>query len=226
MPDTAHLYTTAQAGAASGLNPKAVQNAIDKRIVEPVAAPRPAGVRDAGGARRAGPRMLTGEDLVRLRVWSGVGGIPAERRQAIFRAMLANPKARTVHADELLIVDVSAARRQVAENLRILGAAERAIHRDKAILGGEPVFKGTRIPAYGIAAMLDAGTPVAEILAGYPKLDERLLQLAKLWVIAHPRRGRPKSLRQMGLKAKSTRKVALRGDPLPDRTRSRSSDAR
>ncbi len=37
MPDAARLYTPAEAGAVSGLKLKAVHNAIDKRIIEPMA---------------------------------------------------------------------------------------------------------------------------------------------------------------------------------------------
>jgi uncharacterized protein (DUF433 family) len=98
--------------------------------------------------------------------------------------------------------------------VKTLEAAERAIHRDKDILGGEPVFRGTRVPVCDIAAMLDAGASAAEILAGYPSLDQRLLDLARLWAAAHPRRGRPKTLAPLGLTLRRTKRVPLRGDPL------------
>ena len=49
MPDTARLYTPAEAGAVSGLKLKAVHNAIDKHIVEPVAKGR---VATAGNVKR------------------------------------------------------------------------------------------------------------------------------------------------------------------------------
>jgi uncharacterized protein (DUF433 family) len=98
--------------------------------------------------------------------------------------------------------------------VRDLEAAEAVVAKDKATLGGEPVFKGTRIPVYGIAAMLDAGATAEELLSGYPKLNERLLDLARIWAAAHPRRGRPKSLSDLGLKVKSTRRVTRKNDPL------------
>lgn len=41
---------------------------------------------------------------------------------------------------------------------------------DKAVLNGEPVFKGTRIPVRLIAAMLEQGADEDELLEGYPKL--------------------------------------------------------
>jgi uncharacterized protein (DUF433 family) len=212
MDDTARLYTPAEAGAVSGLKLKAVHNAIDKHIVEPVAIARTTRV---GNGKRASPRYLTGEDLVRLRLWRGVGDtLSAERRQRLFVAIAATPTAKTVKADDLLIVDVGEARRQVGRGVHDLKAAEALVTRDKATLGGEPVFQGTRIPVYGIAAMLDAGATVEELLSGYPKLTERMLDLARIWATAHPRRGRPKSLSDLGLTVKSTQTVPRKGDPL------------
>ena len=85
MADGARLYTPAEAGAVSGLKLKAVHNAIDKHIVEPVAKAR---VTPLGKVNRAAPRLLTGEDLVRLRVWRGVGDtLSTERRQRLFLAI-------------------------------------------------------------------------------------------------------------------------------------------
>jgi uncharacterized protein (DUF433 family) len=197
MAGTPRLYTAAEAGAVTGLKLKAVHNAIDKHIVEPVAKAR---VAPTGKANRVAHRLLTAEDLVRLRVWRGVGDtLSVERRQRLFLAIAVEPTARTVKADDLLIVDVAEARKQVDRGVRKLEAAEAVVTRDKSTLGGEPVFKGTRIPVYGIAAMLDAGATTEELLSGYPKLTERMLGLAHMWATAHPRRGRPKSLSDLGL---------------------------
>ena len=210
-------------GAVSGLKLKAVHNAIDKRIVEPVAKEPTVTV---GEVKRAGPRFLTGEDLVRLRVWRGVGDtLSAERRHRLFVAIAARPTAKTVKADELLIVDVGEARKQVDRGVRDLEAAEAIVTKDKATLGGEPVFKGTRIPVYGIVAMLEAGSSAEDLLSGYPKLAERMLELARIWAAAHPRRGRPKSLSDLGLKMKNTKRVPLKSDPLAGRTKTVTSAA-
>jgi uncharacterized protein (DUF433 family) len=211
MLNAGRLYTPAEAGAVSGLKLKAVHNAIDKRIVEPVAKGQSGAVKQ----KRIGARLLTGEDLVRLRVWRGVGDVlSAERRRCLFQAISAAPEARTVKADDLLIVNVGEARKQVERGVRTLEAAEAIVTMDKAILGGEPVFRGTRIPIRGIAAMLEAGAVPADILSGYPKLTPALLDLAGIWVTAHPRRGRPKSLGDLGLKIKSSRRVRRGADPL------------
>lgn len=205
MPSAARIYTPAEAAAVSGVAVKAVHNAIDKRIVD-----------TKPDLRRPGPtrRALTREDLLRLKLWYGVGSVlAADRRQRLFEAITATPHARTVRADDLLIVDVAEARRQLDARIRTLDDAEAAIHQEKGIAGGEPVFKGTRIPVRMIAAMLAQGAAAQEILEGYPALTPRMLELAVIWVAAHPARGRPKKLDGQGLRLKSSQPLMLKGDP-------------
>lgn len=205
MTAAARLYTPTEAAAVSGIGVKAVNNAIDKRIVKP-ASPAP--------GPRSGRRALTAEDVLRVKLWYKVGDIlTQERRERLFDAIRDQPKAKTVKADDLLIIDVAAARKQIAERIRDLEAAEAIVSRNKDVMGGEPVLKGTRIPVRLVASMLADGAPVEEILEGYPKLDERMLRLAKIWVAAHPRRGRPKSLKDRGFKLKSAKRTSLRSDP-------------
>ncbi len=77
-------------------------------------------------------------------------------------------------------------------------------------MGGEPVFKGSRIPVRLIAAMIADGVETDEILDGYPKLDRRLLSLAAIWVAGHPGCGRLNSLKDSGVAVKSSRRVPLK----------------
>jgi len=207
MSATARLYTPAEAAAVSGLALRAVNNVIDKRIVE-VAKPLASG-------KRSVRRYLTGSHLLCLRLEHGLAGrLPVDRRQGLFREVAAQPEAKMLKADDLLFVDIDAARRDVTARMRDLDEAERLIHSDKETLGGEPVFKGTRIPVYSIAAMLEAGAQVDDLLSGYPKLDAHMLALGRLWAAAHPRRGRPKRLADFGFKVTSTSRRAMPGDPL------------
>lgn len=205
MAGAARLYTTTEAAAVSGVGVKAVNNAIDKQIIR--------AARMADGARvRDGRRALTADDLLRLKLWYQVGNILSQdRRHQLFEAIDARPDAKTVKAGELLIVDVDEARRQIATRTRDLEAAEALVVRDKAVLGGEPVFKGTRIPVRAVAAMLADGADADDILDGYPRLTRRQLDLASIWVAAHPQRGRPRTLKAQGLTPKSVTRVSLAG---------------
>lgn len=201
MLDTTRLFTPAEAAAVSGLGLKAVNNAIDKRIV-------------ADNARRGARRYLTPSDLLCLRLeFRLAGSLPVERRQALFREVVAKPRARLFKANDLLLVDIAEARRQVADRMRRLDQAESLIESNRDLLGGEPVIKGTRLPAYGIAALLDAGVGPAELTADHPGLDLRKIDLVRLWVAAHPRRGRPKRLADYGFMLKSSSSRKLPPDP-------------
>ncbi|MFV3329904.1 DUF433 domain-containing protein [Pseudomonas sp. NY15437] len=55
------------------------------------------------------------------------------------------------------------------------------------IMGGVPVFRGTRIPIDMILGSLDAGYSLEEILDDYPQLSAEKIQQARLYRLAHPR---------------------------------------
>lgn len=83
------------------------------------------------------------------------------------------------------------------------------IVRNQAVMGGEAVLKGTRIPVRLIAAMLDDGATDAEVLAGYPTLTARDLALAPIWVAANPSCDHPKTRQDGGLVLKQSRRIPL-----------------
>jgi uncharacterized protein (DUF433 family) len=70
--------------------------------------------------------------------------------------------------------------------------ARKAVVEDAEILGGTPVIRGTRVPVYDVAASLDKGISKERILLAYPSLDERAIDLAKIYADAKPLRGRPR----------------------------------
>ena len=47
-------------------------------------------------------------------------------------------------------------------------AAPSAVHSDPEILGGTPVFVGTRVPFQTLLDYLEAGDPLAEFLEDFP----------------------------------------------------------
>jgi len=52
------------------------------------------------------------------------------------------------------------------------------ITRDPRICGGDPVFRGTRVPLRTVLASLAAGDTVEEILADFPSLRPEDIQAA------------------------------------------------
>lgn len=52
-----------------------------------------------------------------------------------------------------------------------LKSSNKIISRNKDILGGTPVFKGTRVPVKALWDYLKAGDTVEDFLEGYPSVN-------------------------------------------------------
>jgi uncharacterized protein (DUF433 family) len=63
---------------------------------------------------------------------------------------------------------------------------------DPEIFGGEPVFRGTRVPIHLIATLVEQGSTEVEILEAYPRLTSEMIRLAPAYAQAYPLRGRPR----------------------------------
>ena len=205
------LFTPAEAAMLTGLDLKSVQRAIDAHTVRSSHTDKRRG--------RGQERRLDALTLVCLRLERDLSGtLPVEGRRNLFASVYEHPQARTLRATEVLVVDLEAARRQVAANLKDLRRAEALIHTDPHIMGGEAVFRGTRIPVRLVADMQTAGASEDEILSGYPSLDTKLLRLASIWAKAHPRQGRPPNMQDVPGSRLVTRTVIPRGDARTVRT--------
>jgi len=79
---------------------------------------------------------------------------------------------------------------ELDERISKLERARQMVVSDPEIRGGEPVFKGTRIPVHMIAELVEKGAPQSELAADY-RLSAEQLELAVLYAKAYPKRGRP-----------------------------------
>ena len=80
------------------------------------------------------------------------------------------------------------------EEVRI---ARVAVSVDQDIMGGEPVFHGTRVPIDIILGSLDDGTSFSELKDSYPFLTIELVEAAKIYVRISPRSEPQRSLGEM-----------------------------
>ena len=193
---TEKAYTPAEASAIVKLPLKAVQKVIDSRVIRPQKSRRGNQVQ----------RLLSFEQLVYLRLEAeGVRLLPMESRREVARATKSAPglDVVAVAGSSVLFIHVKGARKDVDRELKRLRKAERMVVSDPEIMGGTPVFRGTRIPVDLVAAMNADGATVEEILEGYPALSREQVELASLYVAAFPRRGRPP--RQRWAKQKPSR---------------------
>ena len=113
---------------------------------------------------------------------------------------------------QLVKIDLNPLFAVVWERATDAARASATIASDPEILGGEPVFAGTRVPIDSVLGSLDEGVTVKRLQTSWPFLNESLIDDARLYMKLHPRRGRPRgrSADADGWKLRS-RKVILSG---------------
>ncbi len=172
------LFTPAEAAVLTGLTLKAVNNAIDKKTIAAVAG-------EEGG------RLLDARALVSLALERRLADrVAPELRRQVFDALASSPRNTVSLEGGLVTIDLREPRREVATSLRDLRRARRLVVSDPDIMGGEPVFRGTRVPVHMIAGLVAQGSTATELLAGYPRLTAEMIRLAPVYAAAYPRRGR------------------------------------
>ena len=80
-------------------------------------------------------------------------------------------------------------------SLRDLRRDRRLVVSDLEILGGDPVFRGTRVPVHLIADLAAHGAEPVELLEGYPRLTAEMIRLAPVYAavcrLRRPKRKQP-----------------------------------
>jgi uncharacterized protein (DUF433 family) len=178
------LFTPTEAAALTSLPVKAVNNAIDKKTISTVP------------GRRAGhaTRLLDLRALISLALERRfTDRFSPELRRKVFDALKTAPRNRLALEGGVLTINLREPRRELTASLRRLRRARALVVRDPEILGGTPVFRGTRIPVHLIATLVEQGSTEAELLAAYPRLTTEMVQLASLYAAAYPSRGRPRA---------------------------------
>lgn len=175
-------FTAAQVSWLTGLSVKAVNKAIEDTAV-------PVRVARARGVRR---RYIPYTSLVCLQLHAqGLNRLPLRARRDVFRRVLEEPARKQLRYTDALIIDVNGVKSKMQGKLREMERATHAIHCDPKIMAGTPVFRGTRIPVYLIAEMLEQGAAVEEIVEGDPSLTREQVEDARIYAATHPKRGRP-----------------------------------
>jgi len=174
------LYTPTEAAVLTRLSLKAVHNAIDKKTVKTVAGER------AGRATR----LLDAQALISLAIERRLADrLAPELRRQLADALAEAPRNVVALEGGLLRIDLREPRRELATSLRELRRARRLVVSDPEILGGDPVFRGTRVPVHLIAELVTQGAKPAELIEGYPRLTAEMIRLAPVYAAAYPLRG-------------------------------------
>jgi uncharacterized protein (DUF433 family) len=152
-------------------------------------------------ARRVHRRAFGTKDLLFLRL---TANLPVPLTRQLERDLYAvvakgltskgpwkKEKAR-LKLGELVTIDAGALRNALAHDLRVYRSAARRVTSSPETMGGEPVFKGTRISVAHVGALAARGIPVEELRKDYPRLSPDDVRLALLLNRMGRRPGRPR----------------------------------
>jgi uncharacterized protein (DUF433 family) len=175
------LFTPTEAAVLTQLSVKAVNNAIDRKTV-----PTVAGNRAGYATRLLDLRALMSLALERRLV----DRLVPEARREVFDAIAGASRNQVALEDGLLTINLREPRRELATSLRTLRRARDAVMSDPDIMGGDPVFRGTRVPVHIVADLLGQGQTEAALLHDHPRLTAEMIRLAPIYAAAYPLRGR------------------------------------
>ena len=132
------------------------------------------------------PLALSRQDKTALR------DLIEKRRREAGRWQVAGSDFALQSGDITLVLRVKHARNALAHNLLAFRRGRRRIVSDPTVVGGEPVFEGTRIPLAHIAALIAKHVPLEEIAEDYPALSRDDLAFAAIHARMKPNPGRPR----------------------------------
>ena len=171
--------TVPEAAYVAGVSERAVNHEIDAQIL------RAHGRKDR--------RAVSGADLVYLGAVREIRDqmAPALRRRMRAAIATAVAHSRPVAKIAAFEVKISPLEQAARKNLAALERAKRDVIESRpGVLAGEPVLKGTRIPARLVADLVRQGISRAKLRSEYDLTREQI-DAAVLFDRVTPRRGRP-----------------------------------
>lgn len=139
--------------------------------------------------------------LVYLRVFNRLGiGTTVDDRKKIYalivKAFRRSERPTTVEVSPVLQLKLDVVTAELTDKLERFETWKTKIVTDPDVMGGEPVFPKKRLTVRHIGSMLlrdDRRDAEREIREDYPYLTADDLEFAKLYTLAHPKRGRPRA---------------------------------
>lgn len=95
---------------------------------------------------------------------------------------------------KFVAVDMRPFVQEAFNRVKEIAQAEALVTTDQEVMGGAPVFAGTRVPLDIVLSSLSRGIAEDRLKASYPFLTEAHIQAARVYEEVHPRRGRPRRL--------------------------------
>jgi uncharacterized protein (DUF433 family) len=101
--------------------------------------------------------------------------------------------------DDYLFIDIKKAAKNLAPRIDLYAEGLARIEEKEGVLGGEAVFKNTRLSVKHIGKMREGGERIEDILEDYPYLRKNDIEFARLYFKSHPTVGRPPRSEEIGV---------------------------
>lgn len=101
--------------------------------------------------------------------------------------------------DDYLFIDIKKAAKDLAPRIDLYADGLTRIEEKEGVLGGEAVFKDTRLSVKHIGKMREGGETIEDILEDYPYLRKNDVEFARLYFMSHPMVGRPPRSEEIGV---------------------------
>ena len=187
MQETLETLTTNEAAVVAGVSVDDVNRAIDRKILP----------NSLYGT--TANRTVKRDACLWIAFWFETADwlTPAARQRVISEGSRRCPSWLELRSCKLqesraVKVDFSSIWDEVNERWNELSRAQQRVVEDPEVLSGTPVVRGTRIPVYDVADLVNADTSVDELKELYPRISEERCRLAFVYAKARPLRGRPK----------------------------------
>jgi uncharacterized protein (DUF433 family) len=187
-------YTTTEVAVLAGVPPRAVNKAIEEKILRP----RKVTLRQKQAGRRSrGVSLLNASAIFYVSVVSGLNvSLTREQKKRLYGWIASTSpdslKCGSFELSKMVTIHLAPILGTVVDRVATYKAArEKFIAIDADILGGTPCIKGTRVTVYAIAARAAGGEAVEEIIEDYPELTPEIIESAVTYAEAHPLIGRP-----------------------------------
>jgi uncharacterized protein (DUF433 family) len=94
-----------------------------------------------------------------------------------------------------VVLSFSALHKAVFDRLKLFLSGKHRVVSTRDVLGGEPVFEGTRISVQHVGELARKGVALATLLEDFPRLSAADIEFACIYVELGRRPGRPRKLK-------------------------------
>jgi uncharacterized protein (DUF433 family) len=182
MASTSALLTRREAAEIGRVPLNAIDKAIEQGVVKP--------------KRSKGKPLLPAHEVALLVLLRQIDVALPAKAKGLLRRWLAHPQPLAVGSELVLSEALRIAMTEdVAQTIErgesYARLRDRYVEHNPAVMGGEAVISGTRVPVRTIASLIEMGETHEVLREDYPHIPEEAYTVAVQWAHANPRRGRP-----------------------------------